>query len=64
MMFGTPNFFEQQLQRFARAGSRSQVHVLLHSTNGDSFRESGAVECLELVKTLDRRLPMKDTLAV
>jgi hypothetical protein len=53
-MFGNPDFFKQQLQRFAQNGKRSQVHVLLHSTNGDNFREPGAVEFKEPFEFGDR----------
>lgn len=45
--FGSPDFFDEQLRRFARPGSSSQVHVLLHSTNGNDAVDPGAVECQE-----------------
>jgi hypothetical protein len=45
--FGSPDFFDEQVQRMTRAGSRSQVHVLLHSTNGNDAQEPGATECVE-----------------
>jgi hypothetical protein len=45
--FGSPDFFDEQVQRMTRAGHRSQVHVLLHSTNGNDGHDPGATECIE-----------------
>lgn len=63
MTFGSPEFFEQQLQRFSRPGRESYVHVLLHSTNGISADDPGGVKCREPFKLADRlwlcRMPDK-----
>jgi hypothetical protein len=45
--FGSPDFFDEQVKRLSVAGHRSQVHVLLHSTNGNDARDPGATECLQ-----------------
>lgn len=46
-MFGDPEFFEEQMRRFSVPGSNSQVHVLLHSTNGDSAADADGEKCTE-----------------
>ena len=53
-MFGEPEFFELKLRELARPGSRSQVHVLLHSTNGSSTPDPSAVECSAPFRLADR----------
>src|ERR1039458_4859710 len=59
--FGSPEFFNEQLRRFSAPGSSSQVHVLLHSTNGNDAADPGALECVEPFALGDRlwlcRLP-------
>ena len=52
--FGNPTFFEEQVRRFSAPGSNSDVHVLLHSTNGNDSVDSGAVECREPFELADR----------
>jgi hypothetical protein len=45
--FGNPDFFSEMVLRRSIAGHRSQVHVLLHSTNGQDAVNKGAVAHLE-----------------
>jgi hypothetical protein len=45
--FGNPDFFNEQVLRHSLPGHRSQVHVLLHSTNGQDAVEAGTIACLE-----------------
>jgi hypothetical protein len=63
LTFGSPEFFDQRLQRFSQSGRESHVHVLLHSTNGVSADDPGAVECREPFKLAERlwlcRMPDK-----
>jgi hypothetical protein len=41
--FGNPEFFSETVLRRSIAGHRSQVHVLLHPTNGQDAVNEGAV---------------------
>lgn len=41
-LFGNDAFFSEQVQRHSTPPSNSDVHVLLHSTNGDSAPDEGA----------------------
>ena len=45
--FGNPDFFDEMVLRRSLPGHRSQVHVLLHSMNGQDAIEVGAFPCLE-----------------
>lgn len=45
--FGSPEFFNEMVLRRSTTGHRSQVHVLLHPTNGQDAVDKGAVACLE-----------------
>ncbi|MGA8086409.1 MAG: hypothetical protein WCA10_03830 [Terracidiphilus sp.] len=45
--FGNPDFFSEMVLRRSIAGHRSQVHVLLHPTNGQDAVDEGAVANLE-----------------
>jgi hypothetical protein len=61
LTFGSPDFFPEQVKRFSAPRSNSQVHVLLHSTNGNDCADPGAVECREPLGLAERmrlcRLP-------
>jgi hypothetical protein len=61
LTFGSPHFFTEQVKRFSAPRSNSQVHVLLHSTNGNDCADPGAVECREPFALAERmwlcRLP-------
>lgn len=54
LMFGKPTFFEDQVRRFSAPGSSSQVHVLLHSTNGNDSTASRATKCPEPFELAER----------
>lgn len=60
-MFGKPEFFEEQIRSFSALGNNSNVHVLLHSTNGDSTADANAVMSSEPFQLTERmwvcRLP-------
>lgn len=54
MIFGRPEFFEEQLRQFSVPGRRSYVHVLLHSTDGNDAEDPGAVQAQEPFRLADR----------
>jgi len=60
-LFGHDTFFGEQVQRYSAGGSNSFVHVLLHSTNGDTAPDDNAVQCVEPFELTERmwicRLP-------
>ena len=47
LLFGNDVFFREEVRRRSASSSNSYVHVLLHSTNGDSAHDKHAVQVRE-----------------
>ncbi len=53
-MFGTGEFFTEEVRRCSAAGSNSYVHVLMHSTNGDDDQNDNPVRCSDPFQLTER----------
>lgn len=53
-LFGSDEFFIEEVQRRSAAGNKSYVHVLMHSTNGDDDLNDNPVRCIDPFQLTDQ----------